>query len=107
MKPKTIYLFLCFLGILLPYWEFIPWVFQHGFDPALFLRELFITRISAFFGMDVIVSAIVLLVFIRIESLRLHIPNRWLPVLAVLLVGVSLALPMFLYMREHELERAS
>jgi hypothetical protein len=107
MKPKTIYLVLCFLGVILPYWEFIPWLFQHGFDPALLLRELFATRISAFFGMDVIVSAIVLLVFIRVESLRLHTRNRWLPVFAVLLVGVSLGLPTFLYMRERELERAS
>jgi Terpene cyclase DEP1 len=31
----------------------------------------------------------------------------WLPVLALLLVGVSLALPMFLYMRELQLERSN
>jgi hypothetical protein len=62
-------------------------------------------RIGAFFGMDVIVSAVVLFVFIRNEQSRSPIPARWLPLVAVLTVGVSLALPLFLYLREHKLER--
>src|SRR6266853_854627 len=106
MKPKTIYLALCFVGALLPYWQFIPWVMQHGMIFPLFIRELFANRISAFFGMDVLVSAVVLLVFMRVESARLHIRRPWLPILAVVTVGVSLGLPMFLYMRELEMERA-
>jgi len=100
MKPKMIYLALCFVGALLPYWQFVPWVVEHGINLPLLLRELFANRISAFFGMDVLVSAIVLVVFTRVESARLNIRRRWLPVLAVFTVGVSLALPMFLYMRE-------
>jgi Terpene cyclase DEP1 len=105
MKPKTIYLALCFVGVLLPYWQFVPWVAQHGMNLSLFVRELFANRIATFFGMDVVASAVVLIVFMRIESARLTIRRRWLPVLAVLLVGVSLALPMFLYMREVKLEQ--
>jgi hypothetical protein len=104
MKPKTIYLALCFLGLLLPYWQFVPWVLEHGFNLSLFVRELFVNRISAFFGMDVLVSAIVLIVFTRVESRRLGVRRRWIPVLATLLVGVSLGLPLFLYMREQQLE---
>jgi len=106
MKPKTIYLALCFIGAALPYWQFVPWVMQHGMNLPLFVRELFVNRISAFFGMDVLVSAVVLVVFMRVESARLNIRWRWLPVLAVLTVGVSLGLPMFLYMRELGLEQA-
>jgi hypothetical protein len=105
VKPKTIYLALCFIGTLLPYWQFIPWVMQHGLNLPLFARELFANRIGAFFGMDVLVSAGVLIVFMRVESARVKVPHRWLPVLAVLTVGVSLALPMFLYMRELRLEQ--
>ncbi|MGA7217202.1 MAG: DUF2834 domain-containing protein [Candidatus Sulfotelmatobacter sp.] len=100
MKPKTIYLALCFVGAFLPYWQFIPWVMQHGMNPSLFVRELFANRIGAFFGMDVLVSAMVLIAFIRVESGRLNMRRRWLPVLAVLTVGVSLGLPLFLYIRE-------
>jgi hypothetical protein len=105
MKPKTTYLALCFVGALLPYWQFVPWVLQHGMNLPLFVRDLFVNRISAFFGMDVLVSAVVLIVFTRVESARLKIRRRWLPVLAVLAVGVSLGLPMFLYMRESQMEQ--
>ena len=76
-----------------------------GMNAPLFVHELFVNRISAFFGMDVLVSAVVLVAFMRVESRRLKIPWRWLPVLAVLTVGVSLGLPMFLYMREVRLEQ--
>jgi hypothetical protein len=105
MKPKTVYLVLCCVGALLPYWEFVPWVVQHGMNLPLFVRELFVNRISAFFGMDVLVSAVVLIVFMRVEGARLNIRQRWLPVVAVLLVGVSLGLPMFLYVRELRMEQ--
>ena len=105
MKPKTIYLVLCFIGALLPYWQFVPWLLRHGIDLPLFVHELFVNRISAFFGMDVFVSALVLVVFMRVESARLNICRRWLPVLAVLTVGVSLGLPMFLYLRELSMEQ--
>ena len=105
MKLKTIYLALCFVGALLPYWQFIPWVVAHGMNLQLFVHELFANRISAFFGMDVLVSAVVLIVFIRAQSAQLNNRCRWLPVLAVLTVGVSLGLPMFLYMKELRVER--
>ena len=106
MKAKTSYLLLCILGTALPYWQFIPWVAaHHGVPIPFFLNELFSTRIGSFFGMDVLVSALVLLIFGRVENSRLQIKNRWLVVPALLLVGVSLALPLFLYLREIALER--
>jgi hypothetical protein len=105
MKPKTLYLALCVIGFLLPYSQFFPWVIQHGLNVPLFVRELFANRISAFFGMDVIFSAVTLLLFTRIESARVKIRRRWLVVVAVLTVGVSLGLPLFLYLRELEFER--
>jgi len=106
MKPKTIYLALCFVGTLLPYWQFVPWLMQPGMSFPRFVRELFVNRISALFGMDVLISGVVLVVFVRVESVRLKISRRWLPVLALLTVGVSLAFPMLLYMREARMDRA-
>jgi len=105
MKLKTLYLILCVIGAVLPYWQFVPWVSQNGLNTALFFHQLFANRISSFFGMDVLVSAAVLVVFMRSESSRLDIAGRWLPILALLLVGVSLSFPMFLYMRERYLEQ--
>jgi len=104
MKPKTLYLLFCIVGLAAPYAEFLPWLSEHGFDARLFVQHLFANRISAFFGLDVIVSALVLLRFAAVESARIRLRNRWLVVLATLLVGVSLGLPLFLYLRERRLE---
>ena len=105
MKPKSLYLILCLLGLVVPYSAFVPWVAQHGLNLALFVRELLSTRIGAFFGADVLVSAVTLITFTRLEGKRVGTRHRWLVIVAVLTVGVSLALPLFLYLREAELER--
>jgi len=105
MKPRTIYLLLCVIGFVVPYAVFVPWVAQHGLDMRLFVQQMLANRISTFFSLDVIVSAIVLLRFAAAESARLRIPRRWLVLLATLLVGVSLGLPLFLYLREKQLEQ--
>ncbi len=105
MKLKTIYLVLCLLGTLLPYWQFVPWLAENGPNMSLFFQQLFANHIGAFFGMDIFVSAVVLLVFVRSESSRLRVRGRWLPLIAVLIVGVSVGLPLFLYLRELKLEQ--
>ena len=104
MNPKSIYILFCVLGAVLPLSQFIPWVAEHGLNIPLFLQELFSTRIGGFFGMDVIVSAIVLIYFILFEGRRIQTSYLWLPVAATLSVGVSLGLPLFLYMRQRKLE---
>jgi len=105
MKRKTVYLAFCVLGIALPYWQFVPWVVaQHGVPLGLFLRELFANRISGFFGMDVLVSAVVLIFFLRREGKRVGVRHLWLPIAGTLTVGVSLGFPLFLYLREDALE---
>jgi hypothetical protein len=107
MRLRHLYLVLCVLGILLPYSQFIPWFLEHGLDLALFFRHLFANRIGAFFGMDVIISSLVLWVFVFSEGHRLGMRRLWLPVLASLAVGVSLGLPLFLYMRQLHLDRTA
>src|SRR5215472_6915692 len=79
MTRKSIYLAFCVLGIVLPYSQFLPWVVaQHGVPLGLFVHELFANRIGGFFGMDVLVSAVVLLLFVRREARRLGVRHLWL-----------------------------
>ena len=78
----------------MPYWQFIPWLMQHGLDMDLFMRELFATRIGAFFAFDVVVSALALFVFVFTERTVARVRHVWLPVVATLVVGVSLGLPL-------------
>ena len=105
MKARQFYLIFCVLGILLPYSQFVPWLLEHGLNPSLFFRELFATRISAFFAMDVMVSAIELIWFIQSEGKRLSVRLLWLPTIGTLIVGVSLGLPLFLFLRQAMLDR--
>ena len=97
MNTKNLYLALCVAGIALPCAQFLPWLGEHGLDLRLFVEQLFANRISAFFAMDVIVSSIVLWVFVIAEGQRVR--HRWAPIVASLVVGVSLGLPLFLYLR--------
>ncbi len=101
---KALYLGLCVLGTILPYSQFIPFLREHGLDARLFLEQLFATRIGGFFGMDVIVSSAVLWVFVFAEGRRLGMRHLWAPIAANLAVGVSLGLPLFLYLRERRLQ---
>ncbi len=76
-------------------------------NPRLFVQELFAGRISAFFALDVLVSAAVVFVFLYVEQRRLKLPSWWLAIAAVLGVGVSFGLPLLLYLREVALDRSS
>jgi hypothetical protein len=104
VSRKNIYLLLCFLGAAIPYSQFIPWIMENGLHLDLLVRQLFANRISALFGLDVLVSSAVLLMFMRIEGRQLRVRFRWLPIAGLCAVGVRLALPLFLYLRERALE---
>jgi hypothetical protein len=104
VNRKNIYLLLCVLGAAIPYSQFIPWIMENGLQFGLLVRQLLANRISAFFGLDVLVSSVVLLVFMRVEGRTLRVRFRWMPIVGLCAVGVSLALPLFLYLRESALE---
>ena len=106
MTRKYVYLVLFVAGTIVPYVAFVPWVIDHGLDLSRMVEELFVNRVSAFFGLDVIASTIVLWVFVNWEGKRVGVP-LWPPILASLLVGVSSALPLFLFLRESRIQPAA
>ena len=107
MQTKHAYAALAVVGTVLPLWQFAPFVFEHGLALDVFFRQLFSTPVGGFFGLDVIVSSVVLWLFVYVEGRRARVKHRWVPVVASLAVGVSLGLPLFLHMRELALERTS
>ena len=100
MRPKHVYLGLCVMGTILPLAAFLPFLRSHGLDGGEFIGQLFGTAVSSFFAWDVIVSSLVLWAFVLYEGRRLEMAWLWAPIAANLVVGVSLGLPLFLYMRE-------
>jgi hypothetical protein len=79
---------------------FWGWLAANGPNPQRFVSDLFANGVSAFFGLDVVLSAVALGVFVLVEGGRLGLRRRWAPILATCLVGVSLGLPLFLYQRQ-------
>jgi hypothetical protein len=100
---KILYAVLALAGAIIPYSQLVPWIGQHGLDARGFVLELFATRIGALFGLDVLISAVALLAFILWEGRRLRMTFLWMPITATCLVGVSCGLPLFLFLREREM----
>ena|ERR1051325_330131 len=100
---QYLYLILCVAGTALPYSQFFPFLAEHGFNVRLFVEQLFANRISSLFGYDVIVSSVVLWAFVLTEGRRQRMKHLWIYLICNLAVGVSLGLPLFLYMRERRM----
>ena len=101
-----VYLMLCVLGTVIPWSQFGPWLYENGLSVPLLIQEAFATRIAAFAWLDVIVSAVVVLLFVVVEGRRIRVPHLWAPFVAMFFVGVSLALPLFLLLREVRLQQS-
>src|SRR6185295_10186850 len=99
---RYLYLILCVLGTVLPYSQLVPFLREHGFDSRILVEQLFANRISAFFGLDVVVSSLVLWAFVITEGRRKKMKHLWVYILCNITVGVSLGLPLFLYVRERK-----
>lgn len=100
MKLKHFYLILMVIGFVVPYYFFISFLMAHGLDPRELVRQLFSTYISTFFAVDLIIASIVFIVYLRREALRCSMENWWVYLVPLFTVGLSLALPLFLYVRE-------
>jgi hypothetical protein len=97
---KKLYALLCLIGLIVPYYFFVPYVLNNGLSIPDILQQLFLNPVSSFFGTDVIVSSLVLWVYIYHETRSRRIPLWWLSIISNLIVGLSLAFPLFLLLRE-------
>jgi hypothetical protein len=102
---KRIYAVLAILGFVLPYIFFIRFLSVNGLNLSLFVEQLFANDISTFFAVDLLIATITFWVFAYRESRKRSIRHGWICIAASLLVGLSFALPLFLYIREAVMER--
>ena len=100
VKLKHLYLLLCILGTIVPYSVFVPWLAKNGLNIPLLVSQIASSPVAAFGWFDVLVSVIVLFVFMWADHRRRPVKLIWLPIAGTLLVGVSLGLPLYLYLRE-------
>jgi hypothetical protein len=97
---QNVYLGLCLVGTILPFWPLLPWLRDHGLDVPLFIDHMFANGVAAAFSIDVLLSTVVLWVLVLTEGVRRRVPLLWAPLVANLVAGVCSGLPLFLYLRE-------
>jgi Terpene cyclase DEP1 len=96
---RTFLIVCCVAGIVVPYWFAAPFFLIHGPNFRLLVEEALATRISSFFAADLILSSVIFLAWSRREARLRNIHGWWLVLLSNMVVGLSLALPLFLLKR--------
>lgn len=88
---------LCVIGTVLPYVVFGPWLVEHGLDLGLLCVEATASPVAAFAWLDVVVSAAAVLV-LAFRQLARGATQYWYVVIGTCVVGVSLGLPLYLFL---------
>lgn len=89
----------CLAGIVIPWWFALHFFVIHGANFSLFFEEMFGTRISSFFAADLIVASVIFLAWSWKDSRERGMSGWWVVLLSNLVVGLSLALPLYLLKR--------
>lgn len=100
-----IYFVLCAIGLVLPYSQLIPFLLDNGLDFSLFWSQLFANDISSTFSLDLLISSVVFWIFLFQEGKKLQIKYLWIYVVCNLTIGLSFALPLFLWTRWYNLNK--
>ncbi len=103
MSKSAIYMTLAVLGAAVPYFFFLQFfsVEGHGGD---FLGALFVNGAAGGFSADLLLTSLVFWVFLVPEARRVGVRKPWAFVVINLLIGLSCALPLFLWARERALK---
>lgn len=95
------YALMCILGFVLPYAALSGWFVQiDEFSLDRVWLDIVLNRLSLMGWVDVVVTAIVVIAFVRHEGRRLQLTTVAAPIIGTCLVGPSFGLPLFLLMRE-------
>lgn len=100
MSPiRILWLILCVAGVILPFRYFLKWFNENGWDIGLMVDAWHANAASSGLVWDLTVAAVTLTIWIVWECTR---KRDWLGLIAIpatYLVGVSLGLPLYLFLR--------
>ena len=91
---KNVYLALAVVGTVAPYIFYVEHFATAGFGPVDFLAGAFANGAAAGFTADVLVASVAFWVYL----LSRRVANAWIYMLLNVTVGLSCALPLYLYM---------
>ncbi len=97
---KKVYLALMIVGAAIPLNFFVQFIVKYGLDFNMIFSQLLNNNIVKFIASGIVLSSASFLFLMYIESKKHKIYTWWICVIALFTVGLSLALPLFLYIRE-------
>ena len=100
--PKNFYLVFAVLGTVIPWFFFAQFFASEGVNIPLFVASLFSNGAAGGFSADVLISIVVFFVWSYADAKNNQIKNWWWVIPAGCTVGLSLALPLYLYLRADE-----
>lgn len=103
----TFYLLAAVAGSVIPYYYLGGALLSEGMTPSLLMNEILDARASFAFVADVIISSIAFWPFLFAEAKRWRTPSAWIFIALNLGVGLSCALPLFLFFRERRIASAA
>jgi hypothetical protein len=98
---KKVYLIAAIIGTVIPCIFFFNFIQQNGINFPLFINELFANNAAGGFAADLLISSFVFWIFMFQQQKRAHGPKPWLFIALNLGIGLSCALPAYMYVREH------
>jgi len=97
---KKIYLVLAIVGAILPYVFFIQFFQNEGINLPAFVGALFVNGAAGGFSADLLFTSFVFWLFMFVQQKRDRGPGPYLFIILNLTIGLSCALPAYLYARE-------
>lgn len=102
MNVRYFYLALAAVGTVVPWLLFASFFASNGPDIPLFVRSLFANGAAGGFSADVLISILVFWVWSWRDGQKNQVGNWWLVLPSSFFVGLSLALPLYFYLRERK-----
>jgi amino acid transporter len=96
---KTLYLVLTIIGTLAPMIMVSFFLLEQGLTPLQLMDQIFSSLLSVALFVNIIVGCVTLSVLMKTEGHEFGV-KTWPPMVAMSLVGISSALPLYFYLRE-------
>ncbi|MGW8704437.1 DUF2834 domain-containing protein [Brevundimonas sp. NPDC055814] len=100
MTAKNFYLAMAVVGTVIPWLFFGSFFGTHGPDIPLFLQSLFANGAAGGFSADALITIVIFWVWSWRDARANKVGRWWLVLPASFFVGLSLALPLYLHLRE-------
>ncbi len=97
---KNLYLVLAIVGAIVPYVFFMGFFQSEGLALGTFVEALFVNGAAGGFSADLLFTSFVFWLFMFVQAKSDSGPKPYLFIALNLLIGLSCALPAYLYARE-------